>query len=151
MWPWVGQESSSSGGLRWQHLGHSLDHSLLQVMAGYLNNPEATAQTVREGWLHTGDIARYALHRVSWNVSARVDEDGFFYMVDRLKELIKVKGLQVRFVTVSVTPLPEVAPAELEDLLRELPGVADCAVLGVHDDRAGQVAATENWQQNDAS
>ena len=51
-------------------------------MAGYLNNVEATTDTLVDGWLHTGDIAR-------------CDKDGFFFMVDRLKELIKVKGLQV--------------------------------------------------------
>ena len=51
-------------------------------MAGYFNNLEATKNTISDGWLHTGDIAR-------------CDENGFFYMVDRLKELIKVKGLQV--------------------------------------------------------
>jgi hypothetical protein len=52
-------------------------------MLGYLNNKEATRHTIdKEGWLHTGDIAYY-------------DRDGCFYIVDRLKELIKVKGLQV--------------------------------------------------------
>jgi len=84
-----------------------------QVMAGYLNNPEATKATLKDGWLHTGDVVR-------------CDAGGFFYVVDRLKELIKVKGLQV-------------APAELENLVRSLDGVADCVVLGVPDPRAGQV------------
>jgi len=84
-----------------------------QVMAGYLNNPKATEETLRDGWLHTGDVVR-------------CDEAGYFYVVDRLKELIKVKGLQV-------------APAELENLVRSLDGVADCAVLGVPHPRAGQV------------
>ena len=52
-------------------------------MKGYYNNEEATNSTIdEEGWLHTGDIAR-------------VDENGHFYIVDRLKELIKVKGFQV--------------------------------------------------------
>jgi long-subunit acyl-CoA synthetase (AMP-forming) len=54
-----------------------------QVMAGYHNNPEATRATIDdEGWLRTGDIAYY-------------DRDGYFYIVDRLKELIKTKGFQV--------------------------------------------------------
>jgi acyl-CoA synthetase (AMP-forming)/AMP-acid ligase II len=85
-----------------------------QVMKGYLNNPEATARTVdAEGWLHTGDIGV-------------VDEEGYLLVVDRLKELIKVKGFQV-------------APAELESLLLKHPRVADAAVIGVPDDEAGEV------------
>ncbi|HUO68707.1 MAG TPA: AMP-binding protein [Gammaproteobacteria bacterium] len=85
-----------------------------QVMKGYLNNPEATARTVdAEGWLHTGDIGV-------------VDDEGYLLVVDRLKELIKVKGFQV-------------APAELESLLLKHPSVADAAVIGVPDDEAGEV------------
>ena len=75
-----------------------------QVMKGYLNNPEATAITVdNEGWLRTGDIGA-------------VDDEGYLVMVDRLKELIKVKGYQV-------------APAELEALLLKHPQIADVAVI----------------------
>lgn len=85
-----------------------------QVMKGYLNRPEATAATIdEEGWLHTGDIA-YA------------DSDGYFYIVDRLKELIKYKGFQV-------------APAELEALLLTHPAVADAAVIPSPDEEAGEV------------
>jgi 4-coumarate--CoA ligase len=85
-----------------------------QVMKGYLNNPEATASTIdAEGWLHTGDIAT-------------IDADGYVAIVDRLKELIKVKGFQV-------------APAELEALLLTHPAVADAAVVGVPDDEAGEI------------
>ena len=51
-------------------------------MAGYLNNVEATKETIVDGWMHSGDIAK-------------CDQNGYFYIVDRLKELIKVKGLQV--------------------------------------------------------
>jgi len=85
-----------------------------QVMKGYLNNPEATARTIdADGWLHTGDIG-YA------------DEDGHFFIVDRVKELIKYKGFQV-------------APAELEAVLLSHPAVADAAVIPCADDEAGEV------------
>jgi acyl-CoA synthetase (AMP-forming)/AMP-acid ligase II len=85
-----------------------------QVMMGYLNRPEATAQTIDpEKWLHTGDIA-YA------------DEDGHFFIVDRAKELIKYKGFQV-------------PPAELEALLLTHPNVTDCAVIPCPDEEAGEV------------
>lgn len=85
-----------------------------QVMQGYLNNTEATAQAIdADGWLHTGDIG-YA------------DEDGAFFIVDRAKELIKYKGFQV-------------APAELEAVLLTHPSVADAAVVPSPDDEAGEV------------
>jgi acyl-CoA synthetase (AMP-forming)/AMP-acid ligase II len=85
-----------------------------QVMAGYLNQPEATAQAVDgDGWLHTGDVG-YA------------DADGFFYVVDRLKEFIKFKGFQI-------------APAELEAILLTHPNVADVAVIPLADEKAGEV------------
>ncbi|CAL8108950.1 unnamed protein product [Orchesella dallaii] len=84
-----------------------------QVMKGYFRNEEATKNTIDpDGWLHTGDIAHY-------------DEDGFFYIVDRLKELIKVKGFQV-------------APSELEDILRKHEKVDDVAVIGVPHDESGE-------------
>lgn len=85
-----------------------------QVMKGYLNNPTATRNTVDDnGWLHTGDIG-YA------------DGDGFFYIVDRLKELIKYKGMQV-------------APAEIEAMLLTHPAIVDAAVIGKADEEAGEV------------
>ncbi len=84
------------------------------VMKGYLNNPEATAKTVdADGWLHTGDIGH-------------VDAEGYLTVVDRLKELIKVKGFQV-------------APAELESLLLKHPKIADVAVIPVADEESGEV------------
>jgi acyl-CoA synthetase (AMP-forming)/AMP-acid ligase II len=85
-----------------------------QVMAGYLNNAEATAETIdADGWLHTGDVGI-------------VDDDGFYTIVDRLKELIKYKGFQV-------------PPAELEAILLAHPEVADCAVIGVPEEEAGEI------------
>ncbi|HEX8472581.1 MAG TPA: 4-coumarate--CoA ligase family protein [Pyrinomonadaceae bacterium] len=85
-----------------------------QIMKGYLNNPEATAQSIdAEGWLHTGDIGY-------------VDADGAFFIVDRAKELIKYKGFQV-------------APAEIEAILLAHPSVADAAVIPCPDDEAGEV------------
>ena len=85
-----------------------------QVMTGYLNNDEATAATITEdGWLRTGDIGV-------------VDADGYYSIVDRLKELIKYKGFQV-------------PPAELEAILVAHPAVADCAVIGVPDEEAGEL------------
>jgi 4-coumarate--CoA ligase len=85
-----------------------------QVMKGYLNNPAATAATIDgEGWLHTGDIGH-------------VDSAGHYYIVDRLKELIKYKGFQV-------------PPAELEALLLTHPAVADAAVIGIPDEEAGEI------------
>jgi len=84
------------------------------VMKGYLNRPDANAETIdKYGFLHTGDIAM-------------VDSDGYYYITERLKELIKVKGLQV-------------APAELEALLLSHPVIADCAVIGVPDERTGEI------------
>ena len=85
-----------------------------QVMIGYLNNEEATRNTIDDdGWLHTGDIAV-------------VDEFHHVSIVDRLKELIKYKGFQV-------------PPAELEALLVSHPEIADVAVIGVPDEEAGEL------------
>ena len=85
-----------------------------QVMKGYLGQPAATADAfARDGWFRTGDIAF-------------ADEDGYFTIVDRAKELIKYKGFQV-------------PPAELEGVLVSHPSVADAAVIGVPDQEAGEV------------
>ena len=84
-----------------------------QVMKGYWKAPEETARALRNGWLYTGDIGH-------------VDEDGYTYIVDRKKEMIKYKGFGV-------------APAEIESLLMEHPAVMDSAVIGVTDDEAGEL------------
>ena len=84
------------------------------VMTGYLKDPASTSSSLDEdGYLHTGDIVTY-------------DAGGWFTVVDRVKELIKVKGFQV-------------APAELEALLLEHPRIADAAVIGIPDESAGEV------------
>lgn len=84
-----------------------------QVMQGYWKAPEETARALRDGWLYTGDIGH-------------VDAEGFTYIVDRKKEMIKYKGFGV-------------APAEIEALLLEHPSVVDSAVIGVPDDEAGEL------------
>jgi len=76
-----------------------------QVMQGYWHAPEETAATLRGGWLHTGDIAR-------------MDEDGYFFIVDRKKDLVNVGGLKVY-------------PREIEEILHEHPKVKEAAVTGV--------------------
>ena len=86
------------------------------VMKGYWHRPEATAETVVDGWLHTGDMGR-------------VDEDGYFFIVDRKKELIIRGGYNVY-------------PREVEEVLYEHPDVREAAVLGVpHDEYGEEVAA----------
>lgn len=85
-----------------------------QVMKGYLNRPEETNKCLTEdGWLRTGDLGHY-------------NEEGFFYITDRFKELIKVKGNQV-------------APAELEAVIRSFPGVLEAAVVGIPHKSHGEV------------
>ena len=85
-----------------------------QVMKGYLNNPSATEDMIDdENWLHSGDIGK-------------ADDDGYLYVVDRVKELIKYKGLQV-------------APAELEGIIQSHPAVADVAVIPSPDEEAGEI------------
>ena len=85
-----------------------------QVMKGYLNNPSATEDMIdNDNWLHSGDIGK-------------ADDDGYLYVVDRVKELIKYKGLQV-------------APAELEGIIQSHPAVADVAVIPSPDEEAGEI------------
>ena len=82
------------------------------VIRGYLNRPEATAETITDGWLHTGDIAR-------------VDDDGFIFIVDRAKDMVLRGGENVYC-------------AEVESALYEHSAVAECTVFGVPDDRLGE-------------
>jgi len=82
------------------------------IFKGYLNQPEATAQVLREGWYHTGDLGY-------------LDEDGYLFMVDRLKDLILAGGLNVY-------------PREVEEILFQHPAVANCAVVGEFDAVRGE-------------
>jgi len=84
-----------------------------QVMKGYLNRPEDNKEALRNGWLYTGDLAL-------------MDEDGYFRIVDRKKEIIKYKGYTI-------------APAEVESALYEHPAVKECAVVGKPDVLVGEV------------
>lgn len=84
-----------------------------QVMKGYCRRPDETALVLRDGWLFTGDIAR-------------MDQDGYFYITDRKKDLIKHKGFSVY-------------PREIEDVLYEHPSVKLCAVVGKADTAAGEI------------
>lgn len=88
-----------------------------QVMIGYHNRPEETAEALRGGWLHTGDIAR-------------MDGDGYFYIVDRKKELIKVSGFQVW-------------PREIEEVIATHPAVFESSVAGIPDPIRGE--APKAW------
>ncbi|KAF6138507.1 hypothetical protein GIB67_022541 [Kingdonia uniflora] len=86
----------------------------LQIMKGYLNDPEAWERTIdKEGWLHTGDIGY-------------IDDDDEIFIVDRLKKLIKYEGFQV-------------APVELEAMLLTHPKISDLAIVSMKDDNAGEV------------
>jgi 4-coumarate--CoA ligase len=80
------------------------------IMKGYFNNPKANAETfTADGWMRTGDVGKYD------------SKTGEFFILDRIKELIKYKGFQI-------------APAELEAILTSLDIVADCCVVGLYDE-----------------
>jgi long-chain acyl-CoA synthetase len=85
------------------------------VMKCYYNDPEATAAVLKDGWLFTGDMAR-------------MDEDGFIYLVDRKKDVIITGG-------------ENIYPVQIEDFLRAHPGIKDVAVIGLPDKRVGEIAA----------
>lgn len=84
-----------------------------QIMKGYYNQPGETARTVVDGWLHTGDIGR-------------MDEDGYFYIVDRKKDMILVSGFNV-------------FPNEIEDVVMMHPAVLEVAAVGIPDEKSGEV------------
>ena len=81
-------------------------------MKGYYGNPEGTRETIRNGWLYTGDLAR-------------MDEEGFFYIVDRKKEMIVSGG-------------ENIYPREIEEVLITHPAIADVAVVGIPDPDWGE-------------
>jgi len=83
------------------------------VMQGYYNHPEETAATLRSGWLHTGDMGR-------------IDADGYIYIVDRRKEMLLVRGLNVY-------------PREIEEVLYQFPNVREAAVVAKPDEKRGEV------------
>ncbi len=85
------------------------------VMICYYKNPKATHEILKDGWLYTGDMAR-------------VDEDGFIYLVDRKKDVIITGG-------------ENIYPVQIEDYLRAYPKIKDVAVIGLPDDRLGEIAA----------
>jgi acyl-CoA synthetase (AMP-forming)/AMP-acid ligase II len=85
------------------------------VMKEYYKNPEKTAETLRGGWLHTGDMARQ-------------DEEGFIYIVDRKKDVVITGG-------------ENIFPVEVEDILRRHPKVYDAGVIGIPDERLGEIVA----------
>lgn len=83
------------------------------VMQGYLNQPEATAEAMKGGWFHTGDLGK-------------IDADGYVYIVDRKKDMLIIGGLNVY-------------PREVEECLYQHPAVAEAAVIGVRDALRGEI------------
>jgi long-chain acyl-CoA synthetase len=94
-----------------EHVGEILIRGH-NVMKGYLGRPEATAETLRGGWLHTGDLGY-------------MDEDGFYFVVDRAKDLVIRGGYNVY-------------PREIEEVLYAHPGILEAAVIGKPDERLGE-------------
>ena len=82
------------------------------IMLGYYKDPETTNNTLKNGWLHTGDLAKK-------------DQDGFIFVVAREKEIIKVGGKRV-------------SPKEIEEVILSVPEVVDCTIKGIYDDVLGE-------------
>jgi acyl-CoA synthetase (AMP-forming)/AMP-acid ligase II len=82
------------------------------IMKGYLNDPEDTANTIRNGWLYTGDLAQ-------------IDEDGYIFIVSRKKEIIKVGGVRI-------------SPQEIEEVIVTYPGVIGCDIESIPDELLGE-------------
>jgi long-chain acyl-CoA synthetase len=95
------------------------------VMKGYLNRPDATEEAIKDGWFHTGDMGK-------------VDEDGYFSIVDRKKELIIRGGYNVY-------------PREIEEVLYEHPAVKEAAVIGVPDEKMGEEVGAAVVLKDDTS
>jgi long-chain acyl-CoA synthetase len=95
------------------------------VMKGYLGKPEATAEAITDGWFRSGDLAK-------------VDEDGYFYIVDRKKDMIIRGGYNVY-------------PREIEEVLHEHPAVAEVAVIGIPHDSLGEEVGAAVALKPDAS
>lgn len=94
------------------------------LMKGYLNRPDATAETLRDGWLYSGDIGV-------------MDEDGFLEIVDRKKDMILVSGFNV-------------SPNEIEDVISTVPGVVQVGVIGIPDEKSAEVPAAFVVRGDDA-
>ena len=84
------------------------------VMKGYLNQPDASAEALKGGWLHTGDLAK-------------IDEDGYIFIVDRKKDMILTGGFNIY-------------PREVEEVLYSHPSVSEAAVIGLSDEEKGELA-----------
>jgi long-chain acyl-CoA synthetase len=87
------------------------------IMKGYLSDEKGTSETLKDGWLHTGDLAYK-------------DEDGYFFLTARKKEIIKVGGRRI-------------SPKEIEEVIVSMPGVVDCSISGVFDDYLGEALKAE--------
>ena len=113
MWlSFLGTSLSKSSDEEAKKAAGEINNLLTPVIKGYLNRPEATAETITDGWLHTGDVGR-------------LDEHGFLFIVDRVKDMVLRGGENIYC-------------AEVESVIFDVDGVAECSVFGVEDDRLGE-------------